>query len=281
MFLTFDNIDCAINETGILAYSASLDTSNSIDGAYVLGYQGIVKQLPFGPVKSTFQATYSPEIGNEPNFSNLNKIKSFISESGYAGERFELAGIVSFNSYLDSYSIKIQPNNLVQSSISYSSFVDLQGQLRPKSNLINYLQDGSLSHAWTVYIFNTGDYTKQPIYDFNYDAKINWQPVYIIGNKYPADVKLLNIVENITLTTDIYRQILFTGESPHNNLLIGSDGNIKFENLSLICSDNCSSAGLNPSQLNIDLHGFKIKSNSIISQTREFVRVSYQLQKFY
>jgi len=280
MILNFDNIDSVVNNTGIATFNASLSTNNSISAAYILGYQLPINQLAYGSIKTIFKYDYIPEINSEPNFYNTNKIKSMINDSGYLGERTELAGIVSFNSFLDNYSLKIQPNNIIQASVSYATFVPVTGVLTHKNNFTDYLKDGSFAHSWTTYISNAG-INKKDIYDFSYDFKANWFPVYVVGNKYPVEVKLLNAEESISFVIDEYKNILFTGENIYGNILNSGDGIVRFKNLSLVCQDNCEVSGFDAGKLSLNLDGFKIKNIDIISQTDQYLRVSYQASKFY
>jgi len=279
--INFDNCDVAINHSGILALNASINTSNSVEAAYCLGYVRPVNQLPFGPIQTVFNASYIPEISQEPNYATVNKIKVMLNDSGYMGEKVELAGLTHNYCYLTDYSLRVSPNNLVEASVSYATFWELCGGLRQKSNRIDYINRGDLCHSWTTYILSSGDYTSKPIYDFNYDFRVSWQPMYVIGSKTPTEVKLLNAQESITFVMDEYRNILFTGESVYSNVLTGNDGNLQFRNLSITCQDGCDSTGVDSSSLTLNVSGFKIKSINPVVQIGEFLRVQYQADKYY
>jgi len=280
MQINFDNCDVAINKSGILAQNASISTNNSIEAAYCLGYVRPINQLPFGPIQTTFNASYIPEISQEPNYAVVNKIKVMLNDSGYMGEKVELAGLTHNYCYLDDYSLKVSTNNLVEAGVSYSTFWELCGDLRQKSNRIDYINRGNVCHSWTTQILGSGDYLLRPVYDFNYDFKVSWQPIYIIGSKSPTEVKLLGAQESISFMMDIYRNISFTGEDVYGNLLEGNGGNIQFKNLSIMCSDGCGSTG-DDGSLSINISGFKIKSVNPAVQVGQFLRVQYQASKYY
>jgi hypothetical protein len=268
----FDNIDVAINHSGIISTNASINTTNSIEPAYVLGYSKPINQLPFGPIKTTLNSSYIPVIDQEPNYAEVNRIKSLINDSGFSGINIEFAGLHHDCWYLDGYSLKVQPNNLVEAGISYSTFWELCGTLREKSNRINYLDEGSLIHSWAAQLSGIGD-----IYDFSYDFKVNWQPVYIIGRRSPIEVKLLSAAETISFNIDSYRRNLFTGENVVPNIFNENNGNLYFQNLSIICNDGCTGSNY----LTLNVSGFKIKNISPAVQVGEVLRTSYVANRYY
>src|ERR1041384_3186981 len=122
MFLNFDNIDIAIGNSGVISTNASISTSNNIEGQYILGYSRPIGQVPNGPIKTTFNASYIPEISKDPIFASVNTIRNLINESNYYGQKIEFAGLYNSNFYMDSYSLKVQPNNIVEASVSYSTY---------------------------------------------------------------------------------------------------------------------------------------------------------------
>lgn len=280
MILNFDQIDVSVNNSGILSTNSSINTSNSIEAAYILGYSRPINQIPQGPVKSTFNSTYFPVIGQEPNYTIVNKIKSMVNDSIYSGEMIVFAGLSGHNWFLDNYGFKVQPNNIVESNISYSLFDQLQGGITKKTNTINYLDGGSLAHSWTTYILDSENYQTTSIYEFNYDFKVNWQPIYVIGQKTPIEVKLLSAVETISFNMDDFRNVLFTGENVYNHILTGNNGNLQFRNLAVMCQDECESTGDSQS-LTLDISGFRVKSISPTAQIAEFLRINYIANKYY
>ena len=277
MFLNFDNIDVAVNGSGILSSSAQINSNNELQPAYVIGFINPVTQYPHGPIKSNFTFNYVPEIDQEPNFSVLNNIKNILNDCSYSGEKIEVAGLTSNNCFLQQFTIQIKPNNTIENSVNYDTFWPLCGNLNSKTNLINYLNDGSIAHSWTTYILNSGDYLSTPVYELTYEFKVNWHPVYLVGKKYPVEVKLLGVEESITFSMDNYRNILITGEDVYGNIFQDNNGNIQLNNLSLLCKNKCS----NSNYLSLNISGFKIKSNNLVARNSEYVRVNYTASKYY
>lgn len=275
MLLNFDRIDVVINGSGIVATNATLSTNNSIEPSYIVGYTRPINQLPSGPTKTVFNASYLPITSQEPTYAIVNKIKSMINDTGYYGEKIELAGIVSENFFLDNYNLRIQPNNIVDASVSYSTYWELCGNIKEKSNRIDYLHYGDINHAWSTYILSSGDYINTPVYDFSYNFNASWKPIYTIGRKFPIEMKLLDISESIAFSIDSYREILFTGEAVYENLFNTNNGNLEFKNISLLCQDNCEDDGGVSDSLALNISGFQIKSININAQVGEMVRVNY------
>lgn len=281
MVLNFNEIDIAVNGSGILANNCSISTNNSIEAAYILGHIRPINQLPQGSLKTTLNTSYLPVINQEPNFATVNKIKSMLNDFNYLGEKVEFAGLHHDYWFMDNYSLKIQPNNIVESNVVYSTYWELCGDLRQKSNNINYLGDGSICHAWTTYILNTGDYLNVPVYDLSYDFSVEWRPVYVIGKKYPIEMRLLNAVETLSFSLDIYNRVLFTGQDLYPNIFNSNNGNLELKNVSLVCLEDCNNPNNSQNTLSINISGFKIKSVNPESQVGQYLRINYVANKYY
>ncbi len=283
MSIFFDQVDVAINQSGIIATHASVESANSVEAAFLLGNINQFNQTNFGPIKTNFKFDYIPEVNYEPNFSIVSKIKSLISDTGYHGEKVEVAGITQDYCFLEDYSLKSQPNNIVQASVSYVTFFPPCGTIKNKNNRINYFNDGSMAHAWSSYVVNTGDYLSFPVYNLEYQIKFNWTPIYIIGRKYPISIRFINAVETIGFSIDNYRNILITGENLLNNVIIDdSTQKIKLGNIALSCDNNCLNTGiLSLDTLNINIEKFKINNISVDAALSEAVRTTYSCSRYY
>ena len=135
-----------------------------------------------------------------------------------------------------------------------------------------------MAHSWVTSILDSNDRLINPVYDFSYDFRANWQPIYTIGKKEPIEVKLLSVAESISFTIDNARNVLFTGESVYPNILSGNNGNLTFNNISLLCND-CNTTG-NPNSLTLNISGFKIKTININANVNEMVRTNYIATRF-
>lgn len=281
MSVYFDNIDIAVNYSGILATRATIDSSNSIEGAFLLGRINQFNTIPVGPIKTTFKFEYIPEISQEPNFVIVNKIKNLIIDTGYHGEKVELAGITQDNCFLNSYSLRAQPNNAVQASVSFISFFPVCDSQTEKQNLTPYINDGNMPHYFSTYVLNSGDNIDKPVYNLEYNFTCDWNPVYVIGRKYPVAIKMLNAVETLNFGMDTFKSATFSGQKLTDSDLFNlSDSNtIKFSNLSLICSNYCS--GNSDNLISIPIDKFKIINTNLSAGSSEYIRSDYTCVRYY
>lgn len=278
MFLNFDNIDVAVRGSGIISTNASLSSNNNILAGYTLGVTKPMGQFPNGGIKSSFSFTYIPEISQDPNFAVAETIRNLIDRNTYFGEKIEFAGLSNSNFFMDSYSFRIQPNNLVEASATYTTYWETCGELRPKSNLIDYFNQGDLAHSYEVGFLDATDEVLNPVYDIAYEIRANWLPMYILGRKTPIEIKLISVSESLSFTMDESRNILFTGESVYPNIFAGNSGEMEFNNISLFCQNNCGPDS--SPYLSLNISGFKIKSITTSATVNEMVRTNYVASRY-
>lgn len=283
MSVYFDNIDVAINNSGIIATNASIESSNSIEAAFVVGYYNQVTTVPVGSIRTQFKFDYVPEVNYEPNFGIVNKIKQLIPETGYHGEIVEIGGIIQNNCFLENYSIRVNPNNIAQATASYNTFFPPCNFQKEKNNLIEYTNDGSIIHGVSTYLLNSGDYNTKPIYDFEYNIQITWAPIYVIGKKYPVNIKFINAIESINFSTDVFNGVIFSGEKLLDSVLVNNTNshNTQFRNVSVMCQDNCGVTGEEGAVINLSMENFKINKSSLVANVGDYVRTSYECIKYY
>jgi len=267
----FNDIDISIGGTGILAESASLSSENSIAPHFILGKRGIIDQSPEGPTKTTFSFNYLLEIDNEPGLTGINKLKTLSNPNSGENITISIAGITGYNCYLENYSIKIMPNDLLQVNSQYTSFVPTSGSVLSSDNSISYNTTNSLAHSWNTFLFDSGNFTT--IYDFDYNFQTSFQPQYKIGQKTPSQVTLMSINETMNFTRDNFNHINFTG-SGIENVFNTSDSKIDIYSISLLCSNT-------PSLFNIDISGGKVKQEELNVGLDDFVKIKTNIQKFY
>lgn len=236
----FDNCDMVINSSGILAESASINAENTLSPIYAVGKRGILNQSPAGNNPLSFRFNYIAEISHEPNFSTVDLIKNLIDDSSYEGVTLEIGGITGFNCYLESYTLKSVPNDLVKASATYLTFSPLAGNLRNKRNYTQYNANNALAHGWMTFVLSRTDAIQVPTYEFNYEFNAKWEPVYIIGQPEPSQVKLQDASERTMLVRDVFYNIQFSGEDACNSLINCQydDQNIEIFNLAFLCTGN-------------------------------------------
>lgn len=216
--ISFENCDVIINGSGILAQSASIDSSNSLIPVYTVGRKGIINQSPNGPITNKFSFSYIPEISNEPSYNQAIFLKNMLNDLLYSGIRLNIGGIEGDNCYLENYSLKVSTNNITQANAGYVNYIPLNGGLSLQQSQIVYNSMGTLGHGWSTFILSTGDFSILPSYELDYSLSLKWEPIYTIGQKYPVQVKLLEGEEKITIMRDVFYSVDFSGNDACNQL---------------------------------------------------------------
>lgn len=274
MIIYYDNVDLLVNNTGILANAASINSINTLEPAYVLGNKGIINISPNGPIKSTISISYFPEVDKEPSYGALTSLKTLTNETGWTGIRIELANITGYNCYLTSYTLRASPNEITSASVTYDTFVPLSGDITAKRTGISYHTNDRWLHGWTAYVTHTGDYLTDPTYEFEYNFNAQWEPVYVLGQKFPIEVHLRQASERIAFVRDSYKHIQFSGEHVSGNYITGNSLNINMMDISWVC-------GTLNSGLLFNVSGAKISETLLSVVSEEFVRNRVAIQKFY
>lgn len=273
MIVYFDQCDVVVDRKGILAQSANLESENSLSPVYGVGKIGIANQAPSAPLKSSFSFDYYIETDNEPNYNITKFLKSFTSGQ-YFGCQIILGGITGSNCFLDSYSIKAQPNQIVTATAKFSTFLPVLGEISRKEGNVTYNVNNNLAHGWTTFLTNSGHSQDFPTYSFEYTLDVLWQPVYKIGSKYPSEVKLMSMHEQMGFEKDFYKDIRFSGEYVWERFMSTGDLDVDLFDISLVCSDVCSG-------LNFDLTDAKVKTERVSASIDDFVRSSIQINKYF
>jgi hypothetical protein len=285
--LYFDNVDVILNNTGIMAESASVEQTNSLTPIFSIGRKGISAQAPSGPHKTTFQVNYYLELDNEPSYEVISTIKNLINETTLSGIQIEIAGVTGYNCFLDSYSFKAVANELIKASVSFSSYVPLSGKFNKKRSDVVYNKSNSIAHGWSTYVVSTGTYESLPTYELAYNFIAAWEPIYVIGKKTPLEVKLLSANEKVSITKDKYAEVTFSGKSPFNDIIQSDlvDQEVDLMNLAFLCRTGYASGifQLNdPCQsLLFNLSGAKVVASQFNANIDDFVRTTTEITRYF
>lgn len=303
-----NNTFTLVNQTGVMATNASISQSNSLIPAYNIGKYWTVNQIPSDPIKSTFSLSYYPNVGKEPNYDILNTIRGLTDDVLYSGTRIVIAGVTGFNCYLRSYELQSAPNNLVKANVSYESFTPLSGQVSNRAfastsdwgdltvmsssgdweDLTVMSSSGDwgniedpvlenfdkIPHGWTTYISSSGNRLIAPTYDFNYKFTADWQPTYLIGQKFPTQVNFMAGTEEMSFVRDSFTHIQFSGEEVTGSFITG-DWLIELFNYQLI------STWANSGALIFDVSGAKIIDTKLVVDLNNFVRTATSIRRHY
>lgn len=269
----FDKSIIKINNSGIMANSASINSTANVESIYGVGKKNIFSQTKIGPLKNSFKINYLMEINNEPNKGIVDLVKNLITGNSYSGINIEIGGITGYNCFLTSYNFSIQPNNLISIASNYDSFIPTSGILEEKQELFNF-NTGNLAHAWSAFINDTGNYLDIKPLSFNYNFQIVWQPIYKIGENYPVEYHLMSANEKFTFERDVFYNIKDSGNNVMENFF--SNSNIKLYTLNYLCNNN--NTGIN---MTFNVSGGKITETELNASLDDIIRISTTINKDY
>jgi len=131
-----------------------------------------------------------------------------------------------------------------------------------------------IPHGWTTYISSSGNKLIAPTYEFNYKFTANWEPIYIIGQKDPYEVHLMNGTEEMSFVRDSFTHIQFSGEEVTGAFITG-DWLIELYNYQLIATRTNSGA------LIFDVSGAKITDTRLIANMGDFCKSATTIRRYY
>jgi hypothetical protein len=209
----YDQCEIKINNTGVLATSANLNTDITLGPVYTLGKRKpFKKQITTGPRNSTFQISYLINPTGDPAFNNVKEIKNFISApTNYDGVTIALAGITGYHCYLNNYNFRIEPNNVVVGQASYVTYHRVSGNLDIKVNP-NSASSDSIAHSTKSSVVS-GKNLNADTYNLTYTFAANLNPIYTLGKEEPVEVKPIRAQETVNMTENLFTKLVYTGEN--------------------------------------------------------------------
>lgn len=258
MLKDFEDVDVIVNGQGLSADSASIATDNSLEAIYTLGNQS-VNTFPAGSIKANLSISYFLNCESDPNLITIAQIKAGIPATSLV----EIGGYYA-TSYLQSFSLKAAPHDLVKCNASYICFVPLSGELLPKRGGIDYkLAYDKIGHGWTTYVTSTGSYLSVPTYDFDYSTQLSWSPVYFLNRKYPNRVNFLGGSERISLVRDEFFQVTFSGQNASTTVFNSNAENyIGFTGLASQWGESANHIGLSFANAKVNSTIFDAKAGA-------------------
>ena len=261
------NCNISINNTGIMAQSVSINSSNSTFPVQSIGKKGLSRYIANGPVTHSVSIDYILNTDKEPNYNIFNSIKSHINLGSF--EKCEIVmGGISGSFYLDSYSVSSSPNNLTTAKATYISFEEsLSGFLNDSK-----ITDGSLdyvgsttgfSNGWSTYFYENEELSQSSVYDFSYSFRASWEPSYVMGSKIPSQVDLMEYSESISVIRDIYTKPIFSGDELYFSQDITGNFNGTNRNSELRVYGLWRLCGGDGNFLNFSLSGSSITSSTV------------------
>lgn len=254
--LSYNNIDFMVNGTGILTDSVSIVLSNSLRPIYGLGCRNPVFSFD-DLVKNEVKISYIPNFLSEPIFAIAQELLNLTGD--YSAKEIGFAGIIG-SYYLDSFSIKAQPNRPLENTATFLSFWPVTGEFTKSAGQSYQKNKDYIPYGWTTFVMSeTGALT----YDLDYNIKFDWRPIYSFGGQYPSQVVLMGGTETLTMTREQIKIPVFSGD--FSSTLFNSTGAFIVKNLAV-------EWGGSESSFVVALNGAKITSSEISAQNEGEIR---------
>jgi len=221
----YDQCEIQVNGTGLLALSVNLNSDINLGPVYTLGKRKpFRRQITTGPQTNTFQISYLINPTGDPAFNTVREIKNFISApSSYDGVTVSFAGVTGQKCYLNNYSLKIEPNNVLTAQATYISYHPLISNTllqaprlinNPNSASANSIAHSSTSNlisGRTIFAKGTISELTGDLYSLNYAFSCNLTPIYVLGQQTPIEVKPIRGQETVNMTENLFNSLVYTG----------------------------------------------------------------------
>lgn len=273
--IEFQNCEVIINKSGILAESASLASTSPLSPLYALGRRSAICESPVGQFATTLNVSYIPETIWEPNLEIIADLKTAHNNFTYPFITGSVGGVTG-DFYLQSYNLRSVPNEPNKATVSYVGFKHISGSLQDKqaATIFDPLNSTGTMHGWVTFP-NMYSTNSAPIYEFQYDFRANWLPIYTLGNIYPTQVQLIGGAETLAFVRDVHSGILFSGESSVTHLDLSlTNSAVLLTGLSYI---NATASGKG---YIIDCSGSAI-SIEIVAVLNDIIKVKSIIQKYF
>ena len=223
----YDQCEVKINNTGVLAVSANFNSDITLGPVYTLGKRKpFKKQITTGPSSSTFQISYLINPTGDPAFNTVKEIKNFISApTNYDGVTIGFAGVTGQKCFLNNYSLKIEPNNVITAQASYITYepvvTNTLFQTPRNLNNPNTASADSIAHSSrtnlvsgrNIFAKNTSSELIADLYSLTYTFACNLTPIYALGQQTPVEVKPIRAQETVNITENLFTKLVYTGEN--------------------------------------------------------------------
>lgn len=210
--INYNNIEVKVNGSGLIVENANLTTNNALQSIGVIGYKNPIAFPVTNALKSQASINYLIEVDNEPNIPIVEFIKTGINNQTWTATPIVI-GQITGSGYLDSYSLRVIPNEPVMANVSFLIFSPLTGQYQATQSARAISFSGIAHGLSSLFLDDNSLPSLVNFYNFDYDFKATWNPVYTIGNLYPIQVQLVNAEENFSIISDDYRHINYSGEA--------------------------------------------------------------------
>ena len=257
----YDRSPVIIDSSGILAESISASSKNSVEGLRALGRKGIVGRSAQGPNQTSISVDYYLEPGNEPNYNRLQSWKEDLITNNYSPLKIEVMGITG-SGWIDRYSVKSTINSPAKVSVSYTVYGEMSGVNSTGITVsLDQTQTSGIGHGWSTYLLPNNEVTEL-FSDFEYSCSLNWKPFFVLGNKTPIQMQLINATETMSLSRNSFLPITFSGQ-PANEFYNGITG-LEINGLEAMWGNDTSKISFSISGAPVTTSDFSLSNNGYL-----------------
>lgn len=283
----YNNIDFAIDRSGILADDVSLSSSNSLESIYSVGRRGIASISPNGPLTNRFRISFTPELDNNPVHSGVASLRNLLTgdnmyslHQAYSGHQIEFAGLTGYSCYIENYSLHLEPNQPAKANASFISFLPLSGTLLPRDGHIKYSDDllgvPIVPEGWSAFCTSSSAAALSRCYGMDYEFSAQFEPTYQFGKTIPQQVNFMGADEKITFVRDDFVKVYHSGRLAwasgdcYSGVVVDSgtyDNLIDLYSVNFICAGNTDFRNMQ-----FDISGAKVTNTDLSVRVDDYLR---------
>jgi hypothetical protein len=197
------------NLSFLVAINGNCSTTNTLTEVKGIGYYNSYPlQYPNGYITNSISFQYLIQ-NNDPikSILELHKGGQFENATPYY---VDIGGLTFKECYLESFSLNINPSTVASAQVNFLSYSAASGQFGKYQLPGNTIIDPKFLHGTqtSISIGESSEY-----FGLNYNLKLQHQPINTIGSSYPKTIKFHGAIEELELTENLYKRILYTGDT--------------------------------------------------------------------
>jgi hypothetical protein len=253
------------NLSYITATNANFNTANNITELKSIGmYNSSPIQFPNGFITNNFSFQYLIKSDDPIKpIIELLKTGQFEEAPNYF---VDLGGLTFPKAYLESFSITVNPSTVSSAQASFVSYTPASGQFGKTQVSIDQVRNPDFLHGEKANVVLTPSTTNNQsedssnYYGLTYNLRFQYAPIQTLAASYPKTIKYNGAVEELELTENLYRRILYTGDS---------------KSISVSITSACSLTGVYSISINnaqsISSNG-TVQNNGVVTTLRKFTK---------
>lgn len=247
------------NLSFLVAINGNCSTTNTLTEVKGIGYYNSYPlQFPNGYITNNVSFQYLIQNSGDPIKSILELHKSGKFENAIP-YYVDIGGLTFRECYLESFSLNINPSTVASAQVNFVSYSPASGQFGKYQLPANTNIDEDFLHGTKTNI-SIGESSEY--FGLNYNLKLQHQPVNTIGSSYPKTIKFHGAAEELELTENLYKRILYTGDTKSITI-----------NAFAICDPNIN--------YSISINGAQSVSVSASTQNNGVVTILRKFTKYY